>query len=132
MPAYAGLAPRHRKAAVVTGAIACAWLVPWSGHLARTLPSATEVNHWSLAWTGLDLAEAATAAGAAWLLARGDRRAGPAAAAFAALLCADAWFDLCTAKPGSERTAAAAEALLLELPFALGAAWVASRVARQP
>lgn len=126
------MTPRQRRVAVTVGTVAAAWLVPWSGVLSRSLPATAEVHHWDLAWSGLDLAEAAAAGTGAWLLARGDRRAAPVAGAFAALLWADAWFDVCTAAPGRARTVAVTQALVLELPMAAAAAWLAARLSRSP
>jgi hypothetical protein len=68
--------------------------------LGATLPASTVVPNWSLAWVGLDLAEAVAALLTALLLTRGSPRAGLPATAGAALLLADAWFDVCTSPPG--------------------------------
>jgi len=46
-----------------------------------------------------------------WLGCRRDRRVTPAAAATATLMCADAWFDVCTSAPGSSFGYAVAEAV---------------------
>ena len=80
-----------------------AFLLPWCAVLGATLPVTTRAPNWSLAWMGLDLAEAVAALAAAVLLSRGSPRAGLAAVAGAALLFADAWFDVCTSPPGLER-----------------------------
>jgi hypothetical protein len=122
------LSPRHRQVAVLAGSAGAAWLVPWSLHLARTLPPSATADHWAVAWTGLDLAEAAAAGSTAWWLARHDRRAALAAMALAALLGADAWFDVCTSARGHDRAVAIASAVLLELPLAAAAAHLAIRL----
>ncbi len=122
------LSSRHRQVGVLAGATVAAWLVPWSLHLARTLPPSAEASHWALAWTGLDLAEAVTAGSTAWLLVRGDRRASLAATALAALLCTDAWFDVCTSARGHDRATAVALAVLLEVPLAVAAVHLAVRL----
>jgi hypothetical protein len=58
-------------------------------------PAAAEfVPDWSLAWVGLDFAEAVAALLTAWLLSQGSPRAGLPAMAGAGLLFADAWFDV--------------------------------------
>ncbi len=119
------LSPRHRRVAVPAGSAAAAWLIPWSVHLARTLPPSAEADHWALAWTGLDVAEAAVAGSTAWLVARHDRRASLTAMVLASLLCVDAWFDICTAAPGHDRAVAVALAVLLEVPLAVAAAHLA-------
>jgi hypothetical protein len=60
--------------------------------LGATLPASAHVPNWSLAWVGLDLAEAAAALLTALLLTRGSSRAALPATAGAALLLVDAWF----------------------------------------
>jgi hypothetical protein len=86
--------------------------------------------NWSLAWVGLDLAEAAAALFTAVLLTRGSPRAGLPATAGAALRLADAWFDLCTSPPGLGRLLAVGEAVLVELPLAAAAIWLAVALTR--
>lgn len=126
------LSPAVRRAAVLAGTGVTMALVPWSAFLARTLPSSTRVRHWALAWTGLDVAEAAAAGASAWLLGRDDRRAAASLASLTGLLVADAWFDVCTANAGRDLRVAVAEALGLELPLAVAAAALAVRVAGAP
>jgi hypothetical protein len=91
-------------------------------------PGTAQAQHWSLAWTGLDAAEALAALATAVLLARGDGRAALTAAAGAALLLTDAWFDVCTAAPGLDHALALAEAAFAELPLAAAACWLACRL----
>jgi hypothetical protein len=83
------------------------------------------VPNWSVAWVGLDLAEAVAALLTAVLLTRGSPRACLPATAGAALLLADAWFDVCTSPPGLDRLLAVGEAVLVELPLAAAAIWLA-------
>jgi hypothetical protein len=101
------------------------FLVPWSVVLGMTLPASTFVPNWSLAWMGLDLAEAVAALLTAWLLRRGSPRASIPAMAAAGLLFADAWFDVCTSSAGTARLLAVGEAVLVELPLAAAAVWLA-------
>lgn len=82
-------------------AVSAAVLLPWAAYLAATLPSGVSARHWPLAWTGLDVAMAAGLAATAWLAVRRDRRLALPAVSSAALLLADAWFDVCTAPAGS-------------------------------
>lgn len=93
-------------------------LLPWLLVLAATLPTAPSVPHWSAAWVGLDALEALglTATGA--LLLRRDPRHPLTAAATAALLIVDAWFDIVTSARGAELAAAIAMAAVAELPMA--------------
>ncbi len=129
---HEALSPATRRAAVLAGAGVTMALVPWSAFLARTLPSSTRVRHWALAWTGLDVAEAAAAGASAWLLGRDDRRAAASLASLTGLLVADAWFDVCTASAGRDLRVAVAEALGLELPLAVAAAALAVRLVGAP
>jgi hypothetical protein len=121
LQARAVLRRRARLVALAVGG----FLLPWSALLAVTLPATTLAQHWSLAWTGLDVAEAAAALATAVLLSRGDRRASLPAAAGGTLLLVDAWFDVCTSAPGAGHAMALAEAGCVELPLAVAAWWVA-------
>ncbi|MBO2459233.1 hypothetical protein [Actinomadura violacea] len=105
-------------------------MVPWMFVLARTLPSSTQVSHWSTAWIGLDALMAAGLLGTGVLLARRDPRHGLTAAATGALLTMDAWFDVLTSAPGAERALAVALAAGLELPLACACAVLAVRSLR--
>jgi hypothetical protein len=106
------------------------FLVPWCVLLYATLPVTAEVQNWSLAWTGLDGAEALAALATAVLLTRGDPRAALTAVAGGALLITDAWFDVCTSAPGADHTLAMAEAIFVELPLAAAAFWLAITLTR--
>jgi hypothetical protein len=107
------------------------FLLPWSVVLGITLPASTFVPDWSLAWMGLDLAEAVAALLTALLLRRGSPRASLPAMAGAGVLCADAWFDVCTSPGGLSRWLAVGEALGLELPLAAAAIWLAVTLTRK-
>ncbi|MFG2003169.1 hypothetical protein ACGFNU_28815 [Spirillospora sp. NPDC048911] len=109
----------------LTGAGAA--MVPWMYVLATRLPSTTEVSNWSTAWVGLDAMLAAGLAGTGVLLRRKDPRHSLTAAATAALLAMDAWFDVTTSAPGAERATAAGLAVAVELPLAVACAALAVR-----
>jgi hypothetical protein len=113
-----------RRARLVALAVG-GFLLPWSVLLAVTLPATAQAQHWALAWTGLDVAEATAALVTAVLLSRGDRRASLSAAVAGTLLLVDAWFDVCTSAPGAGHAMALAEAGCAELPLAVAAWWVA-------
>ncbi len=117
-----------RAVALATGS----FLLPWSVVLGLTLPASTFVPNWSLAWMGLDLAEAVAALLTAWLLGRGSSLAALPAMAGAGLLCADALFDVCTSAAGQPRLLAVGEAVLVELPLAAAATWLAVTLTRKP
>jgi hypothetical protein len=96
-------------------AVAAAALVPWTIGLATLLPRTATARHWNIVWAGLDVAIIAGLASTSWLARRRDRRVTPAAVATATLMCADAWFDVCTSDAG--------------LPFATACASAAVEVA---
>jgi hypothetical protein len=100
-------------------ALAAVVLVPWIVFLVRVLPSAETAEHWDIAWGGFDAALAllllAVAAGT-WRRAPWLERAATAAAA---LLVADAWFDVVTASTRTELVLAVVSAALVELPLAV-------------
>ena len=105
-----------RGRAPVLPTVAAAALVPWTVGVAVGVPDQALARHWNTAWTGLDVAITVGLAVTAWLARRRDRRTGPVAAATAALMCADAWFDVCTS---ASAYPAMAEAVL-ELAVAAG------------
>jgi hypothetical protein len=92
-------------------------LIPWTLWLTFSLPSKHTSHHYDLAWVGFDIALAAMIA----LTARAgyvrSPALGPFAAATAAMLVCDAWFDVVTSTPG-ERVEAILQACLAELPLA--------------
>ncbi|MER5887220.1 hypothetical protein ABT160_25645 [Streptomyces sp. NPDC001941] len=102
-------------------------LVPWVLVLAKTLPQSAEVSNWATAWIGLDVLLAAGLTGTGALLRRGDHRVVPVAAATAALLAVDAWFDVTTSAGTPGQGAAILLALGAELPLAVVCAGVAAR-----
>ena len=121
-------APRLLRRARLVALAVGGFLLPWCVLLSAVLPATAQAQHWSLAWTGLDAAEALAALATAALLAHGDRRAALTAMAAAALLLTDAWFDVCTSAPGLDHALALAEAALAEVPLALAAGWLALRL----
>ena len=126
--------PAPRNALVRLGRLVAlavgSFLLPWCVLLSVTLPASAHAAHWSLAWTGLDGAEAIAALATAALLTRSDPRASLTAAAGGALLLTDAWFDVCTSAPGPDQWLAVAEAIFVELPLAAAAFWLAARLLR--
>jgi len=108
---------------LLLGAVAVA-LFPWTAYLSTTLPERHVASHWDVAWVGFDLFLAATLGLTVLALAFRSRLL-PLVAAVAgtALLC-DAWFDVITAHPGSERAWALSEALVVELPLAALCFWL--------
>ncbi|MFF4319060.1 hypothetical protein [Streptomyces sp. NPDC001568] len=115
----------RRLATVFTGAGLA--LLPWMVVLARTVPQTAQVSNWSTAWIGLDAALAAGLTATGLLLRKGDPRVSPVAAATAALLTMDAWFDVTTSAGTSGQGAALTLAVGAELPLAVACAVVAAR-----
>jgi hypothetical protein len=91
-------------------AVAAIVLLPWTVGIATRLPDATMAHHWNTAWAGLDVAIMSGLALTSWLGYRRDRLVALTGTATATLMCADAWFDLCTSAPGHSFTNAVAEA----------------------
>jgi hypothetical protein len=121
----AGTVVARRVGAVI--ALAGAALVPWLVVLATTLPAVATARNWPEAWVGLDAMEAAGLLATGLLLRAGSPLVSPAAGATAALLLADAWFDVVTAAPGGDEATSVAMALGAELPLAAVCAVVAVR-----
>jgi hypothetical protein len=111
-------------------------MLPWLVYLAVSLPGTARAAHWSAAWTGLDALEIAGLVGTGLLLRRPGPRARSAvtatAAATAALLVVDAWFDLTTAWTSQDLTSAIVLAACAELPGATLLAALAVRPVLAP
>ncbi|CAL2069005.1 hypothetical protein FSY75_26530 [Streptomyces sp. TR1341] len=90
-----------KKWTLIGLAAAAVLLVPWMAVLAMTLPGRTTVDHWPLAWIGLDVLMAAGCAATALLGLRADPRARLTASATASTAVLDAWFDITTAGSGT-------------------------------
>jgi hypothetical protein len=122
--------PLLLRCARLTALAVGGFLLPWCVLLSAVLPATARAQNWSLAWAGLDGAEALAALATAVLLARADTRATFTAVAGGTLLLADAWFDVCTSAPGLGHALAAAEAIFVELPLAGAAFWLAVTLTR--
>ncbi|MGN6797764.1 MAG: hypothetical protein ACTHKS_06405, partial [Gaiellaceae bacterium] len=104
-------------------------LVPWTLYLFATLPGKhLQAGFYDLAWGGFDLALAllfvATGVG---LLGRRLWVQSTATATATMLVC-DAWFDVLSSNPGSERLFAIVLALFAELPTAFVCLMIARHV----
>ena len=99
-------------------AFAAVALVPWVVVLVQALPSAHRAAHWDVAWAGFDVGLAAALVAVAVAAWRRSAWLEGAATATAALLVADAWFDVSTASGPTELIVALVEAILVELPLA--------------
>src|SRR3954451_20558706 len=86
-------APRWLAYAFVACSLA---LIPWTVWLYQTLPSRATADNWDVAWTGFDIAIAATLlATASGALRRPSWTQGLSGSAATLLIC-DAWFYVVT------------------------------------
>jgi hypothetical protein len=102
-------------------------LVPWIAVLIWQLNGQAGQRSFSSSWVGLDILEAVCLLAVAFLLSRRHRATSPVAAATAAILCLDAWFDTMSAASQLPYAEALAMACLVELPLAALLAWTAWR-----
>jgi hypothetical protein len=105
-------------------------LAVWIPRLALTLPASHTVRHWNLAWIGFDVLLFVGLVSVAWLSRQRSRLLPLPAMATAALLVADAWFDVTTSAPGHDALAAITLALFAELPVAVLCLTIAQRALR--
>ncbi len=99
--------------------------VPWTIYLSLTL------HTYRLTWVGFDVLLTAALLATAYAAWRRHPLVGLLAAATAALLVVDAWFDV-TLSAGPERTGAILSAALVELPLAALCGWLARNGAGRP
>jgi hypothetical protein len=102
-------------------------LVPWIGVLIEQLHGRAGKRSFDSSWIGLDILEAICLLTVALLLSRRHRATSPVAAATAAILCMDAWFDTMSAAPKLPYAESLAMACFAELPLAALLAWIAWR-----
>ncbi|MGN6251632.1 MAG: hypothetical protein ACTHNS_07450 [Marmoricola sp.] len=121
-----GRSSRTRLVGIVLAACAVV-LVPWAVHLADTLPDRAVSRHYAAAWTGFDVMLFVALGTTAILVLRRSLLMGAAGTWSAALLVADAWFDVMTAPTRSELVEALLLAVLVELPLAALCLWVLRR-----
>lgn len=103
-------------------------LVPWIVYLRATLPTQEMATHYRLAWVGFDVIEFGqlVRTGLYAIVPRWRDRMRQHAAASAALLIVDAWFD-CTTSPSNQLVSSIVMAVLVELPLAGLCWWLALR-----
>jgi hypothetical protein len=102
-------------------------LVPWIGLMIWQLHGQAGKRSFSSSWAGLDIIEAVGLLSVAFLLSRRHRATSPVAAATAAVLCMDAWFDTMSAAEQLPYAESLAMACFVELPLAALLAWTAWR-----
>ena len=91
------------------------------------MPPSSVTRFMISSWVGLDVLEAVCLLIVAALLSRRHPATSPAAAATAAILCMDAWFDTMSAAPQLAYAESLAMACFAELPLAALLAWTAWR-----
>jgi hypothetical protein len=102
-------------------------LVPWIGVLIEQLHGQAGKRSFNSSWVGFDVLEAACLLVVAVLVSRRHRVTSPVAAATAAILCMDAWFDTMSAAAQLPYVESLAMACFVELPLAALLAWTAWR-----
>jgi len=102
-------------------------LVPWTGVLIEQLHGQAGKRSFDSSWVWLDLLEAICLLTVAFLLSRRHRATSPVAAATAAILCMDAWFNTMSAAPKLPYAESLAMACFAELPLAALLAWTSWR-----
>src|SRR6185437_5008060 len=100
-------------------------LLPWIWLLIVQLHGQAGKRSFSASWVGLDIMEAGCLLTVAWLMRRRHRITSPVAAATAAILGLDAWFDTMSAAPQLMYAESLAMAFFAELPLAALLAWTA-------
>ena len=103
-------------------------LVPWTAHLAYTLPNRTIDTHYRIAWVGFDVLLVVTIFLTAYYTFRMDPRVELPATALATLLVVDAWFDIRTSSNRAAALAAVFLALTVEIPSALFSIYIVRRI----
>lgn len=118
---------RARRVTVAGRVLAtlAALMVPWTAYLFVVLPRTAPAAHFDLAWGGFDVGLLVLLALTGWGAVKRLRWLAAVAGASAALLAADAWFDVVTASTPGERWVALAMAVVVELPLAVVCGWLA-------
>ena len=92
-------------------------LVPWTVFIAIALPSRQLSPNYDVAWAGFDAFLCVGLAATGFFALRRSRWLPVAAAAAAAMLFVDAWFDVVTSPSGRDLVAAIVSAVFVELPL---------------
>jgi hypothetical protein len=100
-------------------------LAVWTAFLGYTLPNKGVLAHQDIVWVGFDLGLLIGLVAVAWTALRGNPFLPLAAAATAALLVMDAWFDVIGSANDGEVLEAVAMAVVVELPLSVICWWLA-------
>jgi hypothetical protein len=99
-------------------------LVPWIIWLGFSLPSRHTDHFYDVTWVGYDIGLFVALAAVGWLAHRRSVYVEIAATIAGTMLVVDAWFDVTTSTPGSDRWEAIGMALFIELPIAALCWWL--------
>lgn len=102
-------------------------MIPWDTYLALSLPERAISPHYRGSWVIYDAVLSIVLARIGWMAHKRDPRVVMAAAAGAALLFADAWFDVSSAYGNDDHIQALCFAIFLELPGAFLCTMIAKR-----
>jgi len=108
----------------------CVVLAAWIGVLAVTLPKFYHTGNWRGAWVGFDVALLATFATTGWAAWRRRQLLIICLVVLATLLLCDAWFDVVLDVRTPGFLASLLSAIVVELPLALLAIFMARRLLR--
>jgi hypothetical protein len=108
----------------------CILLAAWIGYLVVTLPSFYRAGSWRGAWVGFDIAELAAFAVTGWAAWRRRQILIICLIVLATLLLCDAWFDVVLDARTAGFLGSLLSALLVEVPIAVLAVFVARRLLR--
>ena len=108
----------------------CIVLAAWIGYLAVSLPTFYRAGSWRGAWVGFDIAELAVFAITGWAAWRRRQILIICLIVLATLLLCDAWFDVVLDTRTAGFLSSLLSALLVEVPIAVIAVFVARRLLR--
>jgi len=103
-------------------------LVPWTVFIALALPSRQLSPNYDIAWAGFDVFLCVGLAATGYFAFRRSRWLPVAAAATAAMLFVDVWFDVVTSPSGRDLVAAVVLAVFVELPLSALCLYLAREV----
>jgi hypothetical protein len=121
---------RRRAIFLIAIIVCCVCLAAWTGLLATTLPRFYRAGGWRGAWVGFDIALLAAFAATGWAAWRRRQLLIICLIVLATLLCCDAWFDVVLDARTSGFYLSLASALVIELPLAALAIFLARRLLR--
>jgi hypothetical protein len=121
---------RRRKILLVAIIVCCVVLAAWIGFIAATLPRDYRAGGWRGAWVGFDLAELGAFVVTGWAAWQRRQMLIICLVVLATLLCCDAWFDVVLDARTKGFLVSLLSALLIELPLAAVAIFLARRLLR--